>query len=216
MFTNEDWSERCSAKDVNIVLVGADLDILSGLTINKAQPRLVLATFDCRSELQYEDDLLRLSLRGRTPGPKEHQLERLTLAVSRLDVPQILGQDFCYLFSSREQEIQTKYCYWRFGEKDSNFLLTGHPGDWRFNYTDSKLSAYIPSEPAPPLHQSCQQASDLQIALNVLTVNLCSLCSDASGTELLDWSPAACRGCAERRMGAEAVRVHVSRPHFQE
>ena len=65
---------------------------MSGLTINKAQRRLVLAAFDRRGELQYENNLLHLSLRGSTPGSKEHQLERLTLAVSRLDVPEILGQ----------------------------------------------------------------------------------------------------------------------------
>ena len=97
----------CSAKDVNIVLMGADLDIMSGLTINKAQPRLVLTAFDRHGDLQYENDSLHLSLRGGTPGSKEHQIERLTLAVSRLDVPEVLGQDFCYIFSSREQEIQT-------------------------------------------------------------------------------------------------------------
>lgn len=124
VFRNEDWLESCSTKDVNIVLIGTDLDIISGLTINKAQPRLVLAAFDRRGELQYENDLLHLSLRGVTPGLKEHQLERLTLAVSRLDVPEVLGQDFYYLFSSREQEIQTKYCYWKDPEKKTRTLCS--------------------------------------------------------------------------------------------
>jgi hypothetical protein len=123
VFRTEDWLESCSAKDVNIVLIGADLDILSGLTMNKAQPRLVLAAFDRRSELQYENDLLHLSLRGGTPGLKEHQLEQLTLAVSRLDVPEVLGRDFCYLFF-KQQGIQTKYCYWRDPEKKIRTLCS--------------------------------------------------------------------------------------------
>ena len=113
VFRNEDWLESCSAKDANIVLIGVDLDILSALTMNNAQPRLVLTAFDHRGELQYENELLHLSLRGGTPGSKEYQLEQLTLAVSRLDVPEVVGQDFGYLFSSRKQEIQKKYCYWR-------------------------------------------------------------------------------------------------------
>ena len=75
---------------------------MSGLTINKAQPRL----------------------RGGIPGSKEHQLERLTLAVSRLDVPEVLGQDLCYLFSGSEQEIKTKYCYWRDPEKKIRTLCS--------------------------------------------------------------------------------------------
>jgi hypothetical protein len=111
VFKTEDWLESHSAKDVNIVLIGADFDILSGITINKVRPRLLLAAFDHRGELQYKDDLLYPSLRGGSPGLEEHQLEQLTLPVSRLDVPEVLGQEFCYLFSSREQEIQTKYCY---------------------------------------------------------------------------------------------------------
>ncbi|KAF2626147.1 hypothetical protein BU25DRAFT_472378 [Macroventuria anomochaeta] len=84
VFRNEDWLESCSAKDVNIVLIGADLDILSGLTVNKAQPCLVLAAFDRCGELQYKNDLLHLSLRGGTSGLKEHQLEQLTLAIQNL------------------------------------------------------------------------------------------------------------------------------------
>lgn len=32
-------------------------------------------------------------------------------------MPEVLGQDFCYLFSGRENDIQTKYCYWKDPEK---------------------------------------------------------------------------------------------------
>jgi hypothetical protein len=68
VFKTEDWLESHSAKDVNIVLIGADLDILSGITMNKVRPRLLLAAFDRRGELQYKDDLLRPSLRGGSLG----------------------------------------------------------------------------------------------------------------------------------------------------
>ena len=64
IFRNEDWLESDSAKDTNIVLIGADLDIRSGITMNGARPHLILAAFDHRGELQYEDDLLRSSLQG--------------------------------------------------------------------------------------------------------------------------------------------------------
>ena len=40
--------------------------------MNNGQPRLVYATFDCRGEFQYENNSLHLSLRGDTPGSKEH------------------------------------------------------------------------------------------------------------------------------------------------
>lgn len=117
VFKNEAWLTSHSAKDVNIVLIGTSLDILGGITISKAQPHLVLAAFDRRGELQYENDLLRLSLRGDTSGLREHQLEQLILTITRLDVPEVLGQDFHYLFSSRDQDIETKYCFWSDPEK---------------------------------------------------------------------------------------------------
>lgn len=112
VFRSEDWLESDSATDANIVLIGADLDILSGITIDRARPRLVLAAYDRRGDLQYEDDILRSSLRGSSLGLEEHQFE-LTLAMSRLDVPEVFGKDFRYLFSYGEQGIQTKYCYWK-------------------------------------------------------------------------------------------------------
>ncbi|KAF1924625.1 uncharacterized protein M421DRAFT_402062 [Didymella exigua CBS 183.55] len=117
VFKNERWLESHCAQDAKMVLIGTDLDILSGPTTDKAQPRLVLATFDGCGELQYKDDLLSASLRGGIPSSEGYQLEQLTLAVSRLDVPEVLGQDFCYLFSSREEDIQTRYCYWKDPEK---------------------------------------------------------------------------------------------------
>ncbi|KAF2632446.1 hypothetical protein BU25DRAFT_418126 [Macroventuria anomochaeta] len=107
IFKSKDWLTSDSAKDTDIVLIGVDLDILSGITTNGARPHLMLAAFDRRSDLQYEDDFLCSSLHGSSLGLEEHQLEyqleHLTLVVSRLDVPEVLGQDFCYLFSSREQ-----------------------------------------------------------------------------------------------------------------
>ena len=53
---------------------------------------------------------------------EEHQLEQLTLAVGRLDVPEVLGNDFRYLFSYVEQKMQTKYCYWKDPEKKIRYL----------------------------------------------------------------------------------------------
>ncbi|KAF1357326.1 hypothetical protein EJ07DRAFT_157641 [Lizonia empirigonia] len=127
VFKNEGWLESYCGKDVNIVLIGADLDLLSGITTDKAQPRLVLAAFDRCGELQYEENLLHSSLRGGSLGLKDHQFKHLSLAVSRLDVPEVLGQDFSYLFSTR-QELQTKYCYWRDPERR---VRTLHPQDIR-------------------------------------------------------------------------------------
>lgn len=108
---NEAWLTSYSARDVNIVLIGKSLEILGGITMSKAQPHLVLAAFDRWGELQYENDLLLLSLREDTSDLREHQLEQLMLTVSNLDVPEVLGQDFHYLFSSRDQDIETRYCF---------------------------------------------------------------------------------------------------------
>ncbi|KAF1347259.1 hypothetical protein EJ07DRAFT_160398 [Lizonia empirigonia] len=80
VFKNEGWLESYCGKDVNIVLIGADLDLLSGITTDKAQPRLVLAAFDRCGELQYEENLLHSSLRGGSLGLKDHQFKHLSLA----------------------------------------------------------------------------------------------------------------------------------------
>ncbi|KAF2632993.1 hypothetical protein BU25DRAFT_406266 [Macroventuria anomochaeta] len=168
IFKDEDWLKSDSAKDTDIVLIGADLDILSGSTTNGARPHLMLAAFDRHGDLQYEDDLLRSSLRGSSLGLEEHQLEyqleQLTLAVSRLDVPEVLGQDFCYLFSRREQGIQTKYCYWRDPEKKIRNLC---PQDIRG--IDG------------PITQIQNLWPIFLLNLNLLAATLCSLYSDVSG-----------------------------------
>jgi hypothetical protein len=116
VFKNKDWLESNRATDTNVVLIGANLDILSGITTTHTRPHLMLAAFKSRGGLQYKDDFLRSSLQESFLGLEEHQLQyqlkQLTLAVSRLDVPKVLGQDFCYLFSRRELGIQTRYYYY--------------------------------------------------------------------------------------------------------
>lgn len=63
---------------------------------DKSRLRLVLAAFDRRGDLQCLDDLLHSSLQGGSISLEEHQLEQLTLAVSRLDVPEMVSVGKCH------------------------------------------------------------------------------------------------------------------------
>ncbi|KAL1598067.1 hypothetical protein SLS59_007077 [Nothophoma quercina] len=76
-----------------------------------------MAVFDRQGDVQYERDLLSSCLRGDLLDSDEHQSDRLILVKSRLDVPELMGNDFSYLFSDGDQGIQTKYCYWGDPEK---------------------------------------------------------------------------------------------------
>ena len=113
IFKSDQWHESCGAEYANIVLVGTDLDILSGTRTNSARPSLVLTAFDRAGDLQYEDDLLRSSFRGTYTGPGEYHLEQTVLTIGSFDVPEVFGKDFRYLFSRDGQQLQTKYCYWK-------------------------------------------------------------------------------------------------------
>jgi hypothetical protein len=111
IFKSEQWAESAGAEHANIVLIGADLDLFSDSETPSARPHLLLTASDDIGDLQYEENLLSLNLRGAYKGEGENQLERLTLTVGNFDVPEIIGKDFRYLFSENGSRIETKYCY---------------------------------------------------------------------------------------------------------
>jgi hypothetical protein len=117
VFRTEEWQECNSSKGAVILLIGADLDILGGAVKNPTRLHLVLMAIDRAGDLQWESNLLRSSLCRTYSGPGEYQLEQLTLTVGNFDVPEIFGEDFRYLFSKDEEQLQTKYCYWNDPEK---------------------------------------------------------------------------------------------------
>jgi hypothetical protein len=113
IFKSDRWHESPSAENAQIILIGADLDILGDKNINSARPSVVLTAFDCAGDLQYENDLLRSSFRGAYNGPGEYQLEHASILISSFDSSEVFGRNFHYLFSKNNHRLQTKYCYWK-------------------------------------------------------------------------------------------------------
>jgi hypothetical protein len=113
IFLSDQWHKSFGAQHANIILFGADLDVLGGVKTDSARPSVVLTAYDCAGDLQYEDDLLYSSFRGTYTGPGEYRIEQTDLLISDFGVPEVIGNNFSYLFSVNKQQLQTKYCYWK-------------------------------------------------------------------------------------------------------
>jgi hypothetical protein len=127
IFKTEEWLQSNGAESSNIVLFGADLDLL-GTHGKKKSPRqlhIVLTAFDPAGDLRYEHESFRKSFRVQYGGTeKDYKLDCLNLTVGSFDASEILGTDFRYLFSSQGQKLQTKYCFWNDPEKKIRTLKT--------------------------------------------------------------------------------------------
>jgi hypothetical protein len=113
IFKNDKWLKKAIELHGHPVLIGADLDILSGAKKSSRRPKLVLAVLssysDCVSTLRVQP--------GWVPpggGYKEIQLEKATLTVNDFSILSTFNsKDFRYLFSQNKQgKIETKYCYY--------------------------------------------------------------------------------------------------------
>jgi hypothetical protein len=145
IFEKEEWANKAyDEHEANIVMFGTDLDKLKD---SSAQLHIVLAINDRSGDVQYEKQLLESSLK--CPS----KLEKLDLTMSSFQVPEIDGDDFSYLFSTHENGLQTKYCYWGDPEKKIRTLnsenILGIDGPLR-NVRELKPIFLLDLE--PPIH----------------------------------------------------------------
>jgi hypothetical protein len=203
IFMLEDWHECPAGQGADIVLIGADLDIL-GSVYSPNRPHVVLAVFDRGGDLQWEEERFRLSFGKNYNGPGVYELEHLTLTIGNFDVPEIYGQDFRFLFSQSTNHLHTKYCYWGDPRKtistvarqdirgvggvittledlDSIFLLHLHPPlQRRPRYFPPSVQSYIIPEQFIFKKMSVVKVSNFTLAVSQVDVIFGEKMSDGS------------------------------------
>lgn len=108
IFKNDKQLQAAIKHSANLVLIRANLDILSRDEKSLQRLYVLLTAYNMSRDLQYKKDLFRLSVY------KTCKNLQLTLIVDSILTIECLSKDFYYLFlQNRQQEpLQTKYCYY--------------------------------------------------------------------------------------------------------
>jgi hypothetical protein len=108
IFKNNEWHECEEAKHANIVLIRADLDILSNAKKSSARAHIMLTIYNRRGDLGDKHKLLDSSLRAIKSGPEEYKGERHTLTLGDFSVPKLQGKDFRYFLEKKIRTLKSQ------------------------------------------------------------------------------------------------------------